>query len=58
MEGRGAIDMEIQDTKFYVSTVTLKVKYWCLFGIVFSSPWARQQPFSLGVVWGMCHFEV
>ena len=58
MEGRGAIDMEIQDTKFYVSTVTLKVKYWCLFGIVFNSPSARQRPFSLGVVWGMCHFEV
>ena len=25
MEERGAIDMELQDTKFYVSTVTLKV---------------------------------
>ena len=53
MEGRGAIDMEIQDTKFYVSTVTLKVKYWCLFGIVFNSPWARQRSFSLGL-YGAC----
>lgn len=25
MEERGGIDMELQDTKFYVSTVTLKV---------------------------------